>query len=196
MPSIVSTESPYTREQIIRAFDQQEIESIAYWNAFDTDTFFRKEGSSWSAADTVRHLTKSMRPVVKALGMPKILLRLLFGKPGRASMSYDELCARYLRLLAEGGQAGRFAPSAQSQDDLQAWRLAILGQFARVHGELRKTIARWPERKLDGLQLPHPLLGKLTVREMLFFTLYHERHHMAVIERRTGETRTADRQAG
>jgi hypothetical protein len=187
MAPIMSAESPYTLEQVLRAFDQQEIESIAYWSAFDTDGFFRRAGSSWSPADTVRHLTKSMRPVVKALGMPKIVLRLLFGRPGRSSVSYDELCARYQQLLAEGGQAGRFAPSAQSNDDLQAWRLAILGEFARVHGELRKALARWPERKLDRLQLPHPLLGKLTVREMMFFTLYHQRHHLSVIERRTGD---------
>jgi hypothetical protein len=37
--------------------------------------------------------------------------------------------------------------------------------------------------------LPHPLLGKLTVREMLFFTLYHQRHHVAVVERRIAELR-------
>jgi hypothetical protein len=27
------------------------------------------------------------------------------------------------------------------------------------------------------------LLGNLTVREMLFFTLYHHRHHIAVVQR-------------
>jgi hypothetical protein len=25
--------------------------------------------------------------------------------------------------------------------------------------------------------LPHPLLGKLTIREMLYFTVYHGEHH-------------------
>jgi hypothetical protein len=30
---------------------------------------------------------------------------------------------------------------------------------------------------LDLLILPHPLLGKLTLREMLYFTLYHVEHH-------------------
>jgi hypothetical protein len=36
----------------------------------------------------------------------------------------------------------------------------------------------WSEDDLDNHRLPHPLLGKLTVREMLFFTLYHIQHHM------------------
>ena len=36
---------------------------------------------------------------------------------------------------------------------------------------------------LDAVLLPHPLLGKLTVREMLFFTVYHVQHHRALVER-------------
>ena len=73
-------ESPQTREQILLGFAQQEIDSVAYWDAFDLEAFFRNIGSSWSPADTVRHLNKSTRPVVKALSMPKLLLRLKFGK--------------------------------------------------------------------------------------------------------------------
>lgn len=183
----MSDRPPHTQEQLIAAFEQQESGSVAYWDAFETDAFFREIGSSWSPAETVRHLNKSTRPVVKALGMPKILLRFMFGKPRRASMTYDDLQTRYRQLLAEGGQAGRFAPSRQSNADLAAWRETIMGDFVRVHRELRKMLARWPDRKLDRLLLPHPLLGKLTVREMLFFTLYHQRHHMDVVRRRLNE---------
>jgi hypothetical protein len=86
-------------------------------------------------------------------------------------------------LLAEGGKAGRFAPSSQSEEDLAAWRAKIMENFTRANRDLRAAIVRWPERKLDSLQLPHPLLGKLTVREMLLFTLYHQRHHKDVVAR-------------
>src|SRR6185503_7412621 len=126
---MLNIESPQTREQLIDAFDQQEIESVAYWDAFDTGTFFRKIGSSWSPADTVRHLTKSIRPVGKALATPKIFLRVMFGRPRRASMSYDELRATYQQALAAGGKAGRFAPSEQSQAELEPWRATIMANF-------------------------------------------------------------------
>jgi hypothetical protein len=184
----VKVESPHTQAQLIDAFEQQDVESVAYWDAFDTEAFFSNIGSGWSPAETVRHLSKSGRPVVKALGLPRILLRLMFGKPKRVSLSYDELRARYLQGLAEGGQAGRFAPSRRAENDREAWRRAIMDDFQRVHRDLRTAIARWPDSKLDLIQLPHPLLGKLTVREMLFFTLYHQRHHIAVVERRLSET--------
>ena len=144
----------------------------------------------------MRHLSKSIRPVVKALAMPRILLRFSFGKARRDSMTYDALRSRYDQALAEGGNAGRFAPSQRSESDLEAWRLAITGEFARTNAELRRNIARWRDRKLDRFQLPHPLLGKLTVREMLFFTLYHQRHHIEVVQRHLREMDAGEKQAG
>lgn len=111
-------------------------------------------------------------------------------------MSYDDLRTRYLGALAAGGEAGRFAPSPRAESDLHEWRLAIMADFARMNHELRKAITPWSESKLDRLQLPHPLLGKLTVREMLFFTLYHQRHHLAVVARHLTEVAAVDEQAG
>ncbi len=170
------------------AFEEQERASLSYWNAFGNEAFFRPIGSSWSPADTVRHLNKSTRPVAKALTMPKFALRLMFGKPARVSMTYDQLRDRYRDALAEGGRAGRFAPSERSESDAESWRRQIMGEFSAIHRDLRRGVARWRDGKLDRLQLPHPLLGKLTVREMLFFTLYHHRHHVAVVDRHLQES--------
>jgi DinB family protein len=182
---------PATQEQIVGAFERQETESLAYWNGFDTTAFFQPIGSSWSPAETVRHLTKSTRPVAMALGLPKFVLRIRFGRPHRASLGYEEFCASYQKALAEGGRAGRFGPSAQNRDDLDPWRKEIMDEYLRALHDLRRTIARWPDAKLDHAQLPHPLLGNLTIREMLFFTLYHQRHHMDVVSRRMREAQSA-----
>lgn len=176
--------------EIIESLAQQQTANDKYWTAFDTAAFFQPIGTSWSPAETVRHLTKSTRPVVQALNAPKLLLRFRFGQSKRPSVSYDELRTRYRGLLDAGGKAGRFAPSQQSESDLATWRERILGTYARVNDDLRKAIARWSERNLDTLQLPHPLRGDLTVREMLMFTLYHQRHHIDVVRRRLSEARS------
>ena len=42
---------------------------------------------------------------------------------------------------------------------------------------------RWSDADLDSVLLPHPLLGKVTVREMLYFTIHHVQHHHALVER-------------
>jgi hypothetical protein len=173
--------------EIIDALAQQQTANEEYWTAFDTATFFQPIGTSWSPAEAVRHLTKSTRPVVLALNAPKLLLRIRFGKSKRPSVSYEELRTRYRGLLDAGGKAGCFAPSSQTESDLVAWRERILATYAGVNEDLRRAIGRWSEKKLDDLQLPHPLLGKLTVREMLLFTLYHQRHHIDVVRRRLDE---------
>lgn len=173
----------HTRDEILSALDRIQSESAAYWSAFSEAEFFAKIGTAWSPAENVRHLAKSIRPVAKALRMPRLELRLMFGAPKRESVSYDALRERYLAKLAAGGEAGRFAPSSTTVLD----REAVLKLQADANRELRAAIARWPEAALDRRQMPHPLLGKLTVREMLFFTLYHQQHHMAVVSRRRAE---------
>jgi hypothetical protein len=172
---------------ILSALEEQERASVAYWEAFETGAFFRRIGEAWSPAETVRHLIKSLRPVTKALGMPKLVLRVMFGRPRRQPESFDALVLRYRGLLAEGGNAGRFAPSPRSEDDLAAWRTAIMREFVDANRALRAALASWSDAKLDRLQLPHPILGKLSVREMLYFTLYHLRHHIDVVERHRRE---------
>jgi len=183
----MSLDPPRTRDEIVGALAQNQIDSDAYWTEFTTDEFFRPIGSSWSPSEAVRHLTKSTRAVAKGLRYPKILLRVMFGASSRPSVSYDALRTRYQKALDDGGRAGRFAPSARSSDDLEAWRKSIMREFADVQTDLRTAMSRWSENQLDRLQMPHPLLGKLTVREMLFFTLYHLQHHVAVVKRRLAE---------
>ncbi|MEO8381220.1 MAG: DinB family protein [Acidobacteriota bacterium] len=173
----------HTRDEILEALDRMQSESAAYWSAFSAEEFFAKIGTAWSPAENVRHLAKSIRPVTKALRLPRFVLLLMFGAPRRDSISYEALRERYRGKLAAGGEAGRFAPSSQAVLD----REAVLALQTSANGELRAAIARWPEAALDRRQLPHPLLGKLTVREMLFFTLYHQQHHIDVVKRRLAE---------
>jgi len=47
---------------------------------------------------------------------------------------------------------------------------------------LCKQLLDYSEQDLDELILPHPLLGKLTLREMMYFTMYHVLHHHKSIE--------------
>jgi hypothetical protein len=48
---------------------------------------------------------------------------------------------------------------------------------------LSEKLNKFTEEELDKYILPHPLLGKLTIREMMFFTIYHVLHHQMMTER-------------
>ena len=175
---------PRTRDEILQSLDRAREQGAEYWTAFSTSDFFAKMGEHWSPSDHARHLTKAIRPVTKALTMPRLALRVMFGKPEHASSTYEELRARYQALLDAGGKAGKFAPSAHEESDLESWRMAILQNLDSACAALRKAVLRWNDDRLDRYQLPHPLLGKLTLREMLFFTAYHQLHHVEAAKRR------------
>lgn len=156
-----------------------------FWDSFRIDEFVRPLGDAWSPADNVRHLLKSVRPVVSALHLPGPVLALLFGPARAPSRGYEQMRETYHARLGAGGRAGRFAPSPLvAPPDLEAWRVELMRRRVRTEMALAAAVRRLGERTLERRRLPHPLLGKLTVREMLFFTLYHQLHHVENVRRR------------
>lgn len=182
-PPAFATGAPRTGPELSAALGRLLAEGITYLQALPEPAFAAPQGTFWSPAEHVRHLRKSAAPLVTALGIPRLVLGLRFGKAGRPSRAFDEMVAVYRQALAGGATAGRFAPSGDG-DGLD--RTAVLDGWARVTGALQGQLARWDEAALDRYQLPHPVLGPLTVREMLAFTVYHTAHHLRRVAERSG----------
>ncbi|KAA0227612.1 DinB family protein [candidate division KSB1 bacterium] len=180
-----STGAPQTRSEIIASLQRLYDESQQFLVTLTDAEFFMPQGEKWSPAEQVRHLTKSVWPVAQALRLPRIALALLFGCRRTASRSFTEVETFYQDKLKTGVTAGRFAPSPQSApEDPRARRTEIMQYWHDAHRKLVQAIAAWPEAALDHYRLPHPALGKLTLREMFFFTLYHNAHHVRQIHAR------------
>lgn len=148
-------------------------------SASDPAVFFQRPAPDrWSGAEHAVHLIKSVKAVAKGLSYPRWLVRLRFGK-ARRSRSYEELVAFYQSKLSQGGRAsGRYVPQvSEAPADPQLARDEILEKWQRAVGLLVENLDAWSEDQLDKLQFPHPLMGPLSVREMLFFTHYHNLHH-------------------
>lgn len=183
-PSRPATE-PLSREAIAEELDTIHAESVRYWSTLSTATFLAPIGEAWSPRENVRHLTRSVRAVTRGLRLPRFVVRLSFGAARRASRSLEEMRGWYLGALTPGFRAAAFAPSRRhTGDDPEGERTRIMAQHAAAIRALREATLRWSERHLDRCRLPHPLLGPLTVREMLLFTLLHNRHHVAGVQRR------------
>ncbi|MEO8196722.1 MAG: DinB family protein [Thermoanaerobaculia bacterium] len=157
-----------------------EAEAETYLEAIPAAEFAAAQGEKWSPADQVRHVTQSTSPLVPALGLPKFLLALRFGRKAGESRSFVTMRDFYRQTLRDtGATAGRFTPSSRPQPaDLAAWQSEVLGAWRAAVAGIAARIPRWSESQLDRYLLPHPVLGKLTVREMLFFTVYHYAHHL------------------
>lgn len=176
--------TPTTTPTIHTALEEVERDVAEFFGSLSPDAFAARVGEAWSPAEHLSHLNTAVRTVALVFSVPSWLLRLRFGRADWPSRSYEALRDDYRAVLAAGGKAsGRYVPRPETSPD----REAMLARWARVNARLRRALARWDEKELDRVVLPHPLLGKLTAREVAYFTVYHGGHHVDAVKRRLEE---------
>ena len=170
-------------ENLQQAFDQVS----RYTQSLSDEALHQKpQPQKWSAAGNLEHLILSTKPLAQTFPLPKLTFKA-FGKPNRPGRTYAELVKRYQERLAEvagtnpAGNAG-YGPKADKSPSKEA----LLERWEKESTKLVKSLSKWKEEDLDKYLLPHPLLGKLTIREMLFFTHHHTLHHLAIMKERAG----------
>jgi uncharacterized damage-inducible protein DinB len=168
-----------TKDDLLAALQESSQRAANWFLDIPAADFFRRAGDVWSPSDNLDHLIKSVKPITKALKLPGITIHAMFGKPDMASVSYEELCQRYRDEIARGGQAsGRYLPEQKNPvTEAESQKNDLLEEWKTASSELITVTAQWQEEDLDRYQLPHPLLGKLTLREMLYFVIYHNLRH-------------------
>jgi hypothetical protein len=163
-----------TQQELIDKLKENHTAFTDYINSLTIEEFMLSRNEKWTAGQQLDHIRISVKPVTQALAMPKMGLRAMFGKANRPSKSYDELVAKYKLKLQEGGVAtSRFIPEEVSFDQKEE----LIKAVNDIVNKLCKQLFDYSEKDLDELILPHPLLGKLTLREMMYFTMYHVTHH-------------------
>jgi len=139
------------------------------------EAFAAAPEGKWSAGTQLAHLTMGMRPVRLAMNLPAFVPQLLFGRPKRPSNPAQWVIDTYREALARGGKA----PDAYEPKPVPATRQQqTVAEYRREADRFLRAVDRQGEASLDTRQLPHPLIGKITLREMLCFCVYHTRHHI------------------
>lgn len=173
------------RFQIIQNTETVFKETTSYVRNVEDMNFFKRLEDKWSIAENIQHLIAATKMTSLALRVPKFVLRLLYGKPNRPSRSYEELVTKYKAKLEAGGAAsGRYIPNAK---DIGSKEEMILKWEAATQRYLARVKYYWEEDKLDKYIVAHPLLGKITIRELTYFTIYHTKHHLKTIRQRNRE---------
>jgi len=168
-----------TKEETINQLQSKHAEFSTHVAGFGQDKVNTAVAGKWSPAGHLRHIYQSVKPLAMAMGLPKLAIVAVAGKANRPSVSYDELVARYKAQVEKGAVAtGKYVPPTEQ------FNLAELQEkVSNIVTSLTDKISGWKEEDLDKYFLPHPLLGKITVREMLYFTLYHVQHHDYLLKR-------------
>jgi hypothetical protein len=175
-------EQARTKESLIRSLDKSHRDVADYFIATSPQTFFARPREGWSPSDNLDHQVRALRPLVKALKLPKESLRQMFGARTQPSRPFSDIRDAYLRALHEGAQAsGRYVPSQEdpAAEERESAKARLLEQWAGVGTALKESLGDWSESQLDEYVVPHPILGNLTVREMLFFISFHNMRHIS-----------------
>lgn len=173
-----------TKQEITKKLEENHLEFINYIVSLKDEEFLLSQNEKWTAGQQLEHIYLSVKPLNQLALLPTFVLKWIFGKANRPSKSYKELVAKYNSKLEQGGRAsGRFVPKP-----------VAIAQKAHLAKLLRETVRKliylvdgFSEQQLDTLILPHPLLGKLTLREMLYFTIHHVSHHLQMTKRNLGQ---------
>lgn len=191
MPNL---EDVYSRQNILAALQTVNNEVTRNLENLSLDEFYTRPEGKWSAFDTVRHLMKVLKVLNRALLLPKFVLLFQFGKNKKPSRPYAQVKEAYLVELRRGAQAGQYAPYYRdvppTQEEAERLRHKTLVDWQVKAERLVKRASKWIDFQFDLYQLPHPILGKITVREMLLFTIYHHLHHLNTVKQRVRQMQT------
>ena len=140
---------------------------------------YRPRGIKWSMGENLDHLVLSSMGIASALGRPKDFFTR-FGTPDQPSRPYRELATRYFINMRGAKSLPDYSPDPQQpktrEELLNSWQMICDKYDERLQ-------QHWTEEELDQYVLRHPRFGKLTMREMLCFTIYHNYHHLEAMRR-------------
>ena len=161
------------RTELILNFKEAHLVFVGSINRLSKDSFLARFEEKWSAGQQLEHLIKSIEPLAKVLGAKDFIVSK-FGTIDRPLWKYTELIKNYKQVLQEGGKApAQFLPSEVSFDQKESLSTALIDHVETIIESLKS----YSDEELESLVLIHPLLGKLTIREMLQFITYHVGHH-------------------
>lgn len=127
----------------------------------------------WNAAQQLEHIVLCVQPLVQVFSMDHGMIAQTFGTTSGTGRDYDTLLDEYQTKLKAGGKAPeRFVPA-----EVTATRSDLTGKLTHLVQKLSNAIDLFTEEELDTLCIPHPLLGNLSLREMLYNAIYHVQHH-------------------
>lgn len=183
--------NPYNRESLLHAIEKVNWIITKSIHDLNLDDYYSRYTKQWSTADTVQHLIKSMKPVNAAMRYPKLWLMVRYGTTERPSRRFDAVAGDYVKLLAKGSYEDKHAPVLYevpySEDEAEKFKKKDLRKWRRLSDDFLRIVVRWYDFQLDKYQLPHDVLDLITVRELVMFHVFHNKHHIESTLKRINE---------
>jgi len=169
-----------TKEEILNGLESSFSNILAWIEEQPIDKINKEiiEGK-WTIAGHYVHLIKSARAVTRGLKMPRIGLRGMFGVNNREERTFDGLREKYEAAIAPGITAG---PDFIAKPGKVYEKEDLIKQIKEELDQFKSIVPKWSEKDLSKYIVPHPAIGKVTLREILFFTIFHTDIHLNTLK--------------
>lgn len=141
----------------------------------DDEKWIQNPKGEWTTGQQALHLLQSIIPLNNALSMPKFLLRYRFGKTNQEVNDYGVIVERYLTRLKEA-EGKTFKGSRKLKIPKIEDKTYILTRLQVESKKLQYKARKITDENLDTLLLPHPLMGKMPIRQILMCNAYFVDH--------------------
>ena len=163
-----------TRDELIHMLIANHNLCTEFICCLQDEQFMYTKNGKWSAGQQLAHLILCLKPISQALSSPAFIQEK-FGVINRPSMSYDQVIIFYKEGLQMGGKApDKFLPAITETSQRQTLRHELSETLSMIQAQLHN----YSDDELDSLALPHPFLGLLSIRELLYLMSYHPLHHL------------------
>jgi len=152
---------------------------IDFISSLSNEDLIQSQDNKWNPSQQLEHVYLSLRAIQLGIALPKFIPTILFGTSKKGSRTYESLVETYQLKLKNGGKSPSFYEPKKSVRAVGKLKIGLM----HLVNDISNKLSHFKENDLDSFLLPHPLLGKLTARELIFFAMYHVGHHQKQIEK-------------
>ena len=167
------------KKTIIKSLDENVIQFNELVKYLNKDEFEININHKWSAGQDLVHLIKVLKIVNIGFTLPKPLLHIMYGVNKNEARSFQLLQTLYKNALEGGAKS----PSIYiPKPVLFESKNHLIQKHATLNQLFIDKMNDHSDNALDRYRLPHPILGKVTLRELACFTSFHTAHHFELLK--------------
>lgn len=174
--------NPRSKTEILSSIEDVAEKIESYYTSLSPEQFFHDGLGGWSAAQNLSHITFIGSLAVYLFGLPRFLF-LPFGKQN-VQRDFNTLKNDYIgsdKVIFIGPLApSSIAPPIDAKNVIQT----MVSDCRKVYRELNLAVQSIPEEDMDNYSLPHPSMGMLSLREMIYVLIIHPIHHTYKVEQK------------
>lgn len=168
-------------KSLVKFLSELKIEAHELIESIDSEDWLRKDSiEKWSMCEHFGHLILAGFPIASLFKQEDDFFQT-FGTAPIEKRTYEELKALYMVKISEGILA--FPSTVPKANDLRNVSESLDIWYVLIDKLVNRILSNWNEDRLNKFQMPHPGLGLITPREMIYFKHFHAQHHFKIIEK-------------